>query len=639
VAPTRDAGNRPSSPSKAHHTIQELDVTGGFLRGVHLEFVDGLNCIIGGRGTGKTTVLELLRYVLGQMPDPRASTTRTKALSAQVQGNLGSGRIRVKVQTKHGMKYTAERPWNDAVEVRNERGEVVPISFERDLIFKADVYSQNEIEEIATNPSFQLALIDKFIDEDVRRVDGELRRLQRDLDRNASELVRLTAAIQDLVDTSSEILEIEEKLKVFEASAGPDAAVLNRAHAQRSARQKERSALDALRGDLDKLAGELPAFIGAHTNRLVARFDPVDTAGPNAGVFGPVRYANEELLIALERTTRPLVDKVESVRRALDKAQETLAARHADQDAEFREVVGKLEEQAGRALERTRLEQRHIELTEARKELEAKRTDLRALDDERRSLLTTVSDLRDERFRLRQGVAERLTKALAPTVRVTITQQGNRAAYREKLEEALKGSNMRWGPLADRIVDALSPEEFSTLVQRGDHERLSERSGIDADRARRIIDLLRNKEIVYTIETVELEDLPRLELLDGQDYKDSAGLSTGQRCTTILPILLYESERPLLIDQPEDNLDNRFIYETVVKSLKEAKGSRQLIFVTHNPNITVLGDADRVFLLTSDGKQGSLAKVGTVDDLKEDIELVLDGGREAFRLRQKRYGH
>jgi len=101
---------------------------------------------------------------------------------------------------------------------------------------------------------------------------------------------------------------------------------------------------------------------------------------------------------------------------------------------------------------------------------------------------------------------------------------------------------------------------------------------------------------VFDIEIVELLDLPRIELLDGDAYKDSTMLSTGQKCTTILPILLLESESPLLIDQPEDNLDNRFIYETVVKSVSEMKAKRQLLFVTHNPNIPVLGDAEKVQL-------------------------------------------
>jgi ABC-type lipoprotein export system ATPase subunit len=59
----------PTKPAVPHHTILSLEVTGGFLKGVKLAFADGLNCIIGGRGTGKTTALEFIRYILGMMPD------------------------------------------------------------------------------------------------------------------------------------------------------------------------------------------------------------------------------------------------------------------------------------------------------------------------------------------------------------------------------------------------------------------------------------------------------------------------------------------------------------------------------------------------------------------------------------------
>ena len=83
-----------------------------------------------------------------------------------------------------------------------------------------------------------------------------------------------------------------------------------------------------------------------------------------------------------------------------------------------------------------------------------------------------------------------------------------------------------------------------------------------------------------------MADRPCIELRDGATYKESSKLSTGQRCTTILPILLVQSERPLLIDQPEDNLDNAFVYDTIVKALARRKGwSPDAIFVTHNPNI------------------------------------------------------
>jgi ABC-type lipoprotein export system ATPase subunit len=106
-----------------------------------------------------------------------------------------------------------------------------------------------------------------------------------------------------------------------------------------------------------------------------------------------------------------------------------------------------------------------------------------------------------------------------------------------------------------------------------------------------------------------------------------------------LPILLTQSERPLLIDQPEDNLDNAFVYDTIVTALRAVKGSRQVIFVTHNPNIPVLGEAERVFVFSSDGQHAILKQVGTVDECKDQIERILEGGREAFLQRKARYGH
>ena len=144
---------------------------------------------------------------------------------------------------------------------------------------------------------------------------------------------------------------------------------------------------------------------------------------------------------------------------------------------------------------------------------------------------------------------------------------------------------------------------------------------------------------MFDLQTVELMDWPRIELLDGDAYKESLSLSTGQKCTTILPVLLMDSEHPLLVDQPEDNLDNGFIYGTIVDSVRKIKTQRQLIFVTHNPNIPVLGDAQRVFVLKSDGSCGSKINEGSVDQCKEQIVALLEGGEEAFKQRKERYAY
>ena len=163
---------------------------------------------------------------------------------------------------------------------------------------------------------------------------------------------------------------------------------------------------------------------------------------------------------------------------------------------------------------------------------------------------------------------------------------------------------------------------------------------ISKDQSQRIIaHFQQHNDLIAKLETMEIDDLPRIDLKDGSEYKNSAQLSTGQRCTVILPILLLQDERPLLIDQPEDNLDNAFVYDTVVRSVRGAKTSRQLIFITHNPNIPVLGDADRVFVLSSDGQRAELGECGSVDAVKGKIEHLLEGGAEAFQQRMKRYGH
>src|SRR5438132_14432124 len=103
----------------AHHTVLNLKVTGGFLSGVHLEFADGLNCLIGGRGAGKTTVLEFLRYGLGLMPDAKTNSQRHRAIDGLVKANLGNGRLSIELRTKTDMKYTAGRRSHDAVPVSN----------------------------------------------------------------------------------------------------------------------------------------------------------------------------------------------------------------------------------------------------------------------------------------------------------------------------------------------------------------------------------------------------------------------------------------------------------------------------------------------------------------------------------------
>jgi len=139
--------------------------------------------------------------------------------------------------------------------------------------------------------------------------------------------------------------------------------------------------------------------------------------------------------------------------------------------------------------------------------------------------------------------------------------------------------------------------------------------------------------------TAPVEDAVELALLDGKEYKKTERLSTGQRCTAVLPILLQHMERPVILDQPEDHLDGAFIVETLVKAIVGRRSASQLIVSTHNPNIPVLGNACRVTLLGSNGQRGFEVHSGDLDDagVVDAITSVMEGGRKAFQTRANFY--
>lgn len=141
--------------------------------------------------------------------------------------------------------------------------------------------------------------------------------------------------------------------------------------------------------------------------------------------------------------------------------------------------------------------------------------------------------------------------------------------------------------------------------------------------------------------TIELNTAPENEDAVWQKLED---LSTGQKATAVLLLLLLDSDAPLVVDQPEDDLDNRFITESIVPKMREEKRRRQFVFATHNANIPVLGDAELIVGLSArtGAQDGALAAkhMGAIDSrgVRELVEEVLEGGRRAFELRRLKYG-
>ncbi len=621
-----------------HHLVVSLNVTGGFLAGAQLEFADGLNCLIGGRGAGKTTALEFLRFGLGLMPDQRANPQRHRAIDTLVKANLGNGRLKIEIRTKTDMRYTAGRSAHETVQVLNEMGTAVPISLDRDQIFGADVFSQNEIEEIASSPAAQLELLDRFQEQETVTIDRELEQLQRQLDQSSTDLRRIDQEVDDARVRASELPVLQEKLKGLAEVAGPDANRINAAHTAKSQRAREEKVPDLIIAALQKLVREIGSSESAFQAGVGAQFDTQIRQGANRELFQALQADVDVFAHHLAEAVRSIESEARGVEERIRTHSAVLADRHAIQEAEYRTIIAASEEQGERATERLVLQTTLANAQSAANEQLAREQQRQGMIQTRGELLKRASELRDQRFALRKKIAERLSSQF-PSIRVTVTQAADLEEYQELVTEALKGSGVKQGAAAERLCHVFLPGELADVVAQNDINTLMQRTGFDEDRSKKILNALGGEGAHYIIGTVALNDRPSIELLDGDTFKESTHLSTGQRCTTILPILLTQSERPLLIDQPEDNLYNAFVYETIVRALRAIKGSRQVIFVTHNPNIPVLGEAERVFVFSSDGQHSTLKQVGTVDDCREQIERILEGGREAFLLRKARYGH
>jgi DNA repair ATPase RecN len=622
-----------------YHKILSLEVTAGFLKGLALEFGDDLNCIIGGRGTGKTTVLEALRYALDRMPDAEQDKERRQQVERLLETNLAGGSIRVELETREKARYVVTRAFGEAPVVTRADGKAVEINLRKDIVFGVDIYSQNQIEEIANDALSQLQLIDKFISVEVNEIETQVTSLTRSLEDNASRILDTRKAIDDLVEATRESPDIAERIRAFEQAEPRGAGeAIRKEHDAKALRVRELQAVEDMRC-LYQQAQDGLAVVVTHLERGASdTFVPGSMSPPNQELLQAMRESAQTAVRGVAEHVAGATRVLHGARTELDALRASLVERHSQQEKRYRELVDKHEQERLKGAERTRFEQRFAEIKAKEKSLAEKRSQLDALHADRAKARQRLSELRDERYRLRARVADDLNKRLSPMIRVRVEQSGNVDEYRRLLNQAMKGSGLRYATVVDRAVERIPPAELATYVQKEDRASLERELDLDADRATRWIIQLKDKREIFEIETVELHDRPILELKDGDDYKDSASLSTGQKCTTILPILLMESERPLLVDQPEDNLDNAFVFETIVKSIAEVKGRRQLIFVTHNPNIPVLGDAGRVFALRSTGRAATVANAGTVDDVAPEIMTILEGGRAAFEARRRRYG-
>ena len=619
------------------HRIRCISIIGGFLDGTKFELADGLNCFIGARGAGKTTMLEFVRFALDALPSREEHPIERRRIESLVEKNLAGGRVEVTIETKDGMQYIVSRSSGEEPIVLTIERQPTDISFKTGMFFGADIYSQNEVETIADCKASQLALLDKFQADSIAEIESRIQHITSQLAANASQIIPVQQRITTLTDELAALASVEENLARFGAAGGQDAATINKAHNLKALRDREHRIARSGYQALVQCNEDFSGFKGRLVQSAASLLDREVADGPNGQMVQELLNIVSQCGIAIDQMIQDAKTKIAESINQVTAMGTRLTTTHRQQEMEFQSLIEKHQEAQGQAAERAKLERHRNDLLAKQRQKQQNIEQLGNLETQRQTLIRQLSEQRDERFAVRESIVKNINSQLAPSIRVSISQNGNPERYQKILEDGLKNARVKHGVVAQKIVDAFVPWDLVVALRRRDSGALIERAELNPDQAEKVVTTMANSPVLFELETVELMDLPTIELKDGDTYKESLSLSTGQKCTTVLPLLLLESANPLLVDQPEDNLDNRFISGAVVDAIHQMKDRRQMIFVTHNPNIPVLGNTERLFVLDSDGVTARMANVGTVDECKQNIIDLLEGGENAFKARKSRY--
>ncbi|POZ49964.1 TrlF family AAA-like ATPase [Methylovulum psychrotolerans] len=620
--------------------IVSMSVSGGYLDGLNITFSPHLNTVIGGRGTGKSTLLECLRYALDIQPKSKQAQ---KLHSELIKENLGkeSGRIEVELisSAQHGHRYRVSRRYGELPIVRDVNGNVSTLQ-PRDLLPGIDIYGQNEIYELAQDEQSRLRLLDRFLPNDGGFAQHNAS-LQKRLHENQQKLLKSLGDLDDLQAEVARLPKLEEQLQGFVALGIQEKLSKTPLFArERQIAMRANEELQHLQLGLAALRDNLPDLTFISDKALEGL--------PNAPLLIPIRenlqhlqqhfghYANALQTLLTEGESRQASD--------LTVWRQALQQGEAELETALRSLPilsGKSGQEVGTAYQQLLREIERIKPLTARVATFNKLKD--SLEQERRNLLAEVSDLREQHTQSLLSAAKKLNNRLKGKLKVEVAVEADRTPLKAFLLgcrlDGIGEKRLAWidGP------DTLKPLALASLIRQGP-VNLQFELGISPLVADALTKLPAAQ--LMELEVLELDHRVgiSLNIAHGEAealFKPLDKLSTGQQCTAILHMLLLENVDPLIMDQPEDNLDNAFIAERIVHELRAAKTTRQFLFATHNANIPVFGDAEWIGVFTAVDNRGSLDAdaQGSIDVpvIRDQVAAILEGGRAAFIQRKEKY--
>jgi len=600
-----------SKPSNNHGFIESVSFQGGKFDGQTIHFSSSLNTLIGIRGSGKSAILESIRYILGI--DPQADKSYKTDLIKNIWGS--GGKATLLIHDKHGRKYYISRILNERITALDENGDDLNIS-PLSLLDGVQYFGQKDL---STSADQENTLLSKLVG---TSIDNEA------VTEHINELITMYEHMQkfsqipsQLSELSTKIAETEHKLSIYkekgvESKLKKQSAFVSDKAKMTSVKSEIENALSSIIKTVDqysKIATDLPEYRSEYNGDLFSELVRI-ISNINVLLDGIKKNVDQ---ISVQK------DAVIDVLKKLDQKIESLAE-------EFAAVKREIQDST---IDTDAFAEMKFQLLDS-KEKRSKLTDtLKQKSDFEKLFLASVRQRNDDLngvFRHYQEEAQKINNAQSE-LRIEIEFKGDKDSFKTRIKTDFRGTS-----ISDTKYAIISTS-FSDYV-----DIITE---LITNDGKRLKDILSSNEYVKFCEKVaeKYKDLIQYQVPDKVEifYHDKLlrKHSLGQRASALILFILTQNNNDIIIiDQPEDDLDNKVIYDEVISAISKTKPNVQFIFATHNANIPVLGDAERVLVVDFNESDIEVSQ-GNIDmlDTQKQIIDIMEGGREAFDKRKMIY--
>lgn len=617
-----------------------IQIDGGFLAGQVMQFSSNLNCIIGGRGTGKSTVFESIRCITG-----------THSESKIVDSEVWPEEINLYWRDQAGQTHHLQRLKD--FQVQNADDEISgPTGFD------VDCFGQGEAARISheaqSDPLALLNYLDKFVDlaDAVQAEDAARERLltlQSDIEKAEKNVDQIPAYERQLTVTQQQLAALQK----------PEVKELIDLQRHLAAEREVRTAIGRKVQQAREGVEQASPKETIEEIRALAEPSKLSVGGAEFQAILDGAEAFENTVGTAEAQIKAGLagfETIVSIQLTSWRVKESEAQKKVD--AKRRELEGlKVQFDMSYISKLTRDEASYQQTI---KNLNTWKPHLLEMQKQRAAALRDRWRARERVANLRDAFGRQATQTLGAALSdLQVSLKYSRNAHSPEAETQIITA-MSWRtnqqPRAGALLETLTlPVLLDAIYKKktGPILGIKTPEGVQvfkSDEADAIIQKLSEPTVRYALERARVHDLPRLHVSraidDGKGGKtylvrDFSKLSLGQQQSVLLALILSsDSNRPLIIDQPEDNLDGEFIYTTLVPVLRRAKERRQIIIVTHNPNVAVLGDAELIVVMKAWNDRGEIVARGSIDnaETRKLACAILEGAREAFMRRAKMYG-